>query len=210
MPLGSFVRGLFGRHEAAISELYRNLFFDADEFVHTVKRWVPTATNILEVGCGEGAITQRLAKAYSNSSIVGIDITSRLGRLYGGRTDSVRFLETTVQDLAAMHPGHFDLIVLADVLHHVPDAIRQQLLDSIRLLMAPGGNFIFKEWERTRTPIYWLCYLSDRWLTGDRIRYMRRDELRQRISISFGRHAAVSEERIRPWQNNLATLVRHG
>lgn len=210
MPLGSFVRGLFGRHEAAISELYRNLFFDADEFVHTVKRWVPTATNILEVGCGEGTITQRLAKAYSNSSIVGIDITSRLGRLYVGRTDSVRFLETTVQDLAAMHPGYFDLIVLADVLHHVPDAIRQQLLDSIRLLMAPGGNFIFKEWERTRTPIYWLCYLSDRWLTGDRIRYMRRDELRQRISISFGRHAAVSEERIRPWQNNLATLVRHG
>jgi len=208
MSVGSVVRGLFGRHESAISDLYRGLFFNADAFVDTVKRWVPAPHNILEVGCGEGAITQRLARNYPDASILGIDITPRLGRLYEGRTEGVRFLQTTVQLLAAKQPNGFDMIVLADVLHHVPDSLRQEILDSIRTLMAPGASFVFKEWERNRTPIFWLGYLSDRWITGDRIRYMRRDELRRLISISFGKRAAVAEERIRPWRTNLATLVR--
>ena len=207
MSVGSVVRGLFGRHESAISDFYRGLFFNADAFADTVKRWVPAAANILEVGCGEGAITQRLARRYADASILGIDITPRLGRLYEGRTDSVRFLQTTVQELAAKQPNGFDMVVLADVLHHVPDSMRQDLLDSIRTLMAPGASFVFKEWERNHTPIYWLCYLSDRWLTGDRIRFMRRGELRRLISNSFGKRAAVAEERIRPWRANLATLV---
>jgi len=208
MSVGSAVRRLFGRHESVISDLYRGFFFDADAFVGTVKRWVPTAVNILEVGCGEGAITGRLARSYPGAAILGIDITARLGRLCEGRTDSVRFEQTTVEELAETHPNGFDLVVLADVLHHVPEPSRQQLLDSIRLVMAPGASFVFKEWERNRTLIYWLGYLSDRWITGDRIRYMRRDELRRRIAKSFGRGAAIAEERISPWRNNLATLVR--
>lgn len=208
MSVGSVVRSLFGRHESAISDLYRNLFFNADAFVSTVKRWVPVAPNILEVGCGEGAITQRLAQSYPDASILGIDITPRIGRLYEGRTEGVCFLQTTVQELADRRPNAFDLIVLADVLHHVPDPERQELLDSIRMLMSPGCRFVFKEWERNRSLIYWLCYLSDRWITGDRIRYMGGGELRRRISISFGRRAALAEERIGPWCNNLAILVR--
>jgi 2-polyprenyl-6-hydroxyphenyl methylase/3-demethylubiquinone-9 3-methyltransferase len=208
MSLGSTVRRLFGPYEIAISNLYRSFIFDADAFVASVKHWVPAAANILEVGCGEGAITQRLAQNYPDASVLGIDITPRLGRLYAGRDKGVRFLETTVQELAKHEAGTFDMIVLADVLHHVPDAIRQELLDCIKTLMAPGASFIFKEWERNRTPIYWLGYLSDRWITGDRIRYMRRDELRHRIGVSFGEGAAVAETRVRPWRNNLATLVR--
>jgi 2-polyprenyl-6-hydroxyphenyl methylase/3-demethylubiquinone-9 3-methyltransferase len=208
MSVGSAVRGLFGRHEPVISNLYRNFFFNADAFVGTIKRWVPTAGKILEVGCGEGAITQRLARSYPDAAILGIDISDRLGRLYEGQTEGIRFVQTTVQELAQTHPNGFDLIVLADVLHHVPEPLRQELLDSIRSLMAPGASFVFKEWERNRTPIYWLGYLSDRWITGDRIRYMRRDELRSLINTSFGPEAAVAEDRISPWRNNLATLVR--
>lgn len=208
MSVGSFVRGLFGRHEPLVSDLYRNLFFNADAFANTIKGWVPTAANILEVGCGEGAITQRLAERYPAASILGIDITSRVGRLYSGRSEGVRFLQTTIQETAARQPRSYDLVVLADVLHHVPETLRVELLDSIRAVMAPGASFVFKEWERNRTLIYWLGYLSDRWITGDRIRYMRRDELRRRISLSFGARAAVAEDRISPWRNNLATLVK--
>ena len=208
MSIGSLVRRLFGRHETAVSDLYRNLYFNADAFVATVKRWAPEAANIVEVGCGEGAITTRLAHSYPDASILGIDITSRLGRLYAGRREGVRFLQISAQDLAAEKPGSFDMVILADVLHHVPDPIRQELLEAIRTLMKPGASFVFKEWERNRTPIYFLGYLTDRWITGDRIRYMRRDEIRRHVGTTFGQGAMVTEERIRPWRNNLATLVR--
>ena len=209
MPVGQTVRRLFGRHEARISELYRGLFVNVDAFVATVKGWVPEATNVLEVGCGEGAVTQRLAASYPHAAILGIDITPRLGRLYSGRREGVRFEQTNVQEVAASRPGQFDLIILADVLHHVPEDLRKVLLDSIRTLLAPEGRFVLKEWERTRSPIYWMGYLSDRWITGDRIRYMPRDELACRIQGSFGAGAAVAEARIAPWRNNLATLVAH-
>lgn len=39
--------------------------------------------------------------------------------------------------------------MLCDVLHHVPVAFRQEVLDAIRATLAPGGAFVLKEWERT-------------------------------------------------------------
>ena len=208
MSIGSTVRAMFGPLEPLVSDLYRSLFFNADAFVRTVQRWAPAPSRILEVGCGEGAITQRLESAYPAATIMGIDITARLGRLYRGPADRVRFIETTVQELAAQAPTGFDLIVLADVLHHVPDAIRQELLDAIRSLLALGGQFVFKEWERNGTPIFWLGYAADRWITGDTVRFMTRSEIRERIATSFGAEAVQNEQRIAPWRSNLATLVR--
>jgi hypothetical protein len=97
--------------------------------------------------------------------------------------------------------------VLCDVLHHVPIAFRQEVLDAIRATLAPGGALVLKEWERTSTPIHWLCYASDRWVTGDRI-YMTRHEARERLARSFGETALVGEARFAPWRNNIATPVR--
>ena len=56
MSIGSTVRAMFGPLEPLVSDLYRNLFFNADAFVRTVQRWAPAPSRILEVGCGEGAI----------------------------------------------------------------------------------------------------------------------------------------------------------
>ncbi len=113
-----------------------------------------------------------------------------------------------MQEVAASEPGQYDLVVLCDVLHHVPIDLRQDLLDAIRMAMAPGGTLVFKDWQRNYAPIHWLCYASDRWLTGDRISYMTREEMRERLARSFGGAALIAEARVAPWWNNIATLVR--
>lgn len=207
MAIGAAVRRRFGRHERWISEVYRSIFIDIDRFVDRLKTWVPNAQRILEVGCGEGAVTERLVAAYPDARITGIDIAAHVGRLYAGPADRVRFIEITVQDLAKTQAGSYDLIVLADVLHHVPLAMRDELLLAIRRLLAPQGRFVMKEWERNYSPIYWLCYLSDRWITGDRIRYLTRAEGQRQIHAAFGTGARIDEARIAPWRNNIATLV---
>ncbi len=199
---------MFGPYERRISEAYRSIYMDIDAFVELTCQWKPKAKRILEVGCGEGAVTQRLNAAYPEAKITAIDITPRVGRLYRGLLDDVRFLQCGVQEVAATESGQYDLVVLSDVLHHVPVEFRQGLLDAIRTALAPEGTFVFKDWQRSYSPIHWLCYASDRWLTGDRITYMTRNEMRERLIHTFGETALVGEARIAPWWNNIATLVR--
>ena len=208
MPIGPLVRRAFGPFEHQIAEAYRRIYVDLDDYVAAVRAWVPDAREILEVGCGEGAVTERLAETYPNARITAIDITPRVGRLYRGPTDRVEFRQCTVQEIAAESPGRFDMAMIADVVHHVPHALRKGLLDAARAALAPGGSLLFKEWERTRTPIHWMCHASDRWLTGDRVSFMSRDEGRTLLSESFGEAALADERRVAPWRNNLMTLVR--
>jgi 2-polyprenyl-3-methyl-5-hydroxy-6-metoxy-1,4-benzoquinol methylase len=208
MKLGPLVRRMFGPYERQISELYRAIYIDIDAFVGVVVQWTRAPNRILEVGCGEGAVTQRLNAAFPDAGITAIDITPRVGRLYRGSLARVRFLQRTVQEIAAAEPGQYDLVVLSDVLHHVPQELRQGLLDAIRRALAPNGTLVFKDWQKNHAPIHWLCYASDRWLTGDRISYMTREEMRERLVRSFGESALHAEALIGPWWNNLAILVR--
>jgi 2-polyprenyl-6-hydroxyphenyl methylase/3-demethylubiquinone-9 3-methyltransferase len=206
--IGQLVRGMFGPYERPISDAYRAIFLDIGDFVSQIQRWRPDASRILEVGCGEGALIERLRVSYPDADITGIDLTPRLGRLYGGPRERVRFIQCPVEDIAAAEPGQYDLVALCDVLHHVPEAVRQSLLDAIRATLAPGGVLVFKDWERTGTLIHWLCYASDRWITGDRVAYMTRDEMRTRLSASFGADALIAEARTAPWRNNIAMLIQ--
>jgi 2-polyprenyl-3-methyl-5-hydroxy-6-metoxy-1,4-benzoquinol methylase len=208
MKVGPLIRQMFGPYEHVISDAYRSIYLDIDAFVGLTRQWKPHANKILEVGCGEGAVTQRLNAAYPDAKITAIDITSRVGRLYQGSFDNVRFIRCAVQEIATSEAGQYDLVVLSDVLHHVPLEFRQGLLDAIRTALAPKGTFVFKDWQRNHTPIHWLCYASDRWLTGDRISFMTRNEMRERLALTFGEDALVGEARVAPWWNNIATLVR--
>ncbi|MDP9083232.1 MAG: class I SAM-dependent methyltransferase [Pseudomonadota bacterium] len=208
MNIGPYVRSVFGPYERQISEAYRSMYIDIDAFAALMRHWKPTAHRILEVGCGEGAVTQRLRAIFPDADITAIDITPRIGRLYHGPRDGVRFMQCSAQAVAATESAQYDLVVLADVLHHVPVDFRAGMLDAIRTALAPHGTFVFKDWQRNFAPIHWLCYASDRWLTGDRISYMTREEMRDCLVHSFGEEALIAEARIGPWWNNLATLVQ--
>lgn len=208
MAIGATVRRAFGKHERKVSELWRAIFVDLDAWIAAVRDWVPDAHRILELGCGEGYSTERLAAAYPEARIDAVDIADNIGRLYQGRREQVQFRQIFAEELAAQQPGAYDLIILADVIHHVPKAARQSLLEAVRTLLAPGGTLLFKDWARDRTPIYYVGYASDRWLTGDRIEYLTPNEADDMLCGVFGASSLVSEKRIRPWQNNYAFMVK--
>jgi len=110
MAPGPFIRRLFGPWERRISEAYRAIYVDIDDLVDRMRAWKPSARRILEVGCGEGAVTQRLAAAYPEARITAIDITPRVGRLYAGPRDRTAFEQKTVQEIAASEPKSFDFV----------------------------------------------------------------------------------------------------
>ena len=208
MSIGATVRRMFGRHERLVSELWRSGFIDLDQFFQHVRTWVPSPTRVLEIGCGEGAGTERLAAAYPEASILSIDIASNLGRLYRGPHDRVSFQQIAVTDLAKVQAGTFDLIIMCDVLHHIPSELRSEIVSAVRALLVPGGSFVCKDWARSLTPIHWMAYAADRWLTGDRIRYATPVEAERLFSRSFGTSAVRARTTIRPWRNNFALLLQ--
>lgn len=208
MSIGSRVRALFGKHEPLVANLWRSIFLDLDDWTAKVRSWHPQPRRVLEVGCGEGYSTERLANAFPDAQIVAIDIMPQVGRLYHGPEGRVEFRMQTAEDLAEREPGSFDLVIMCDVIHHVPEEIRSSVLGAVRTLLAPGGRFAVKDWARSLAPIHWLCFGSDRWLTGDRVRFLKPDEARSLLSDVFGRDSVRTSAWVKPWRNNYAFLVQ--
>lgn len=205
MGIGARVRAAFGPYEPQISDLWRAMFVDVQQWTDVIAQWAPKPLRILEVGCGEGYSTARLAEAFPGVSIDAIDIAPNIGRLYDGPTEAVTFRIAYAEDIAAESPGIYDLVVLSDVLHHVPIPARASLLNAVKALLAPGGTLAFKDWHREKLkPIHWAVYGSDRFLTGDQVSYMRREEARLLLENVFGTGSIRCETSIRPWTNNYA------
>jgi len=207
MAIGPVVRKLFGPLERPVSELYRSIFVDLTALVRQIRQWSP-ATNILEVGCGEGAIVERLVKEYPDANITGIDVSPRVGRMYQGDPKRVTFRQQTIRDFADGQTASFDLLLICDIMHHIPWEIHKDILMDAKRVLKPGSYLVLKDWARYSTPIHFLCYFSDRFITGDRIRYKSTSELRQLIQDVFGPNCIKAETQIRPWKNNVAFLVQ--
>lgn len=204
------MRRAFGRHERLVSEAYRRLFVDLDAFVASIRGRVGAPNEILEIGCGDGLLSERLALAFPGSAVTGIDICAQPGRLCQGDGGRVRFLQVTAEDLAARERTGYQLVIVGDVLHHVPYCDWSRFLSSVSALIAAGGTLVLKDWVRERTLAYWMGYLSDRFITGDRIRYPYEGELRSFAQGTFGSDSIRSEFRVKPWRCNLALVISRG
>lgn len=207
MRIGPSVRRLFGRHERLISELYRGIFVDLGNLVALIRQHSGSPATILEIGCGDGMVTERIVHTFPDAAVTGIDICAQPGRLYRGDRSHVRFLRLTAQDLITAEDARYELVIIADVLHHVPHPDWADFVSAAGHLTADRGTLVLKDWVRQRTPAYLLGYLSDRYITGDRIRYPNEDELRAVTRESFGTQCIQSEFRVKPWDCNLALVI---
>lgn len=208
MHPGPVIRRLFGPSEHAVAEAYRHIFVDLDDFARLIRTWVPQARSILEVGCGEGAMTERITRIYPTAAVTAIDITPKVGRLFRGDRAHVTFCQEAVEAVASRRPASFDLVILADVIHHVPADARRSLICAIDQAMAPDGSFIFKDWVITKTPIHWLCGVSERYLTGDEVSYCTMPGMEGLLIDPFGPGTIRQTATVRPWDNNVAVLVQ--
>jgi 2-polyprenyl-3-methyl-5-hydroxy-6-metoxy-1,4-benzoquinol methylase len=170
MPVGPVIRQMLGPFEQPISNLYRGIFINLNDLVGQIKKWCP-ASNILEFGCGEGAVVERLTREYPNARITGIDISPKVGRMFQGDRQRVLFKQQDIKDFAAGNAGTFDLLIINDVMHHIPWKLHSEILTYAGRTLKPGGYLVLKDWERNYTPIHLLCYFMDRYITGDPVKY---------------------------------------
>ena len=129
------------------------------------------ALRILDLGCGTGEITRRLADLYPQARIDGIDILE--GNLAIARRDSSAYGERTsyaVGDAFALQyaDATFDLVVCRHMSQAVPHF--DQVLDEIGRVLRPGGwlHLLSEDYAMLRFPRHRAARAGDRDFDPDR------------------------------------------
>ena len=110
---------------------------------HSIQSWAPASPRrILEIGCGLGAMSWRMASRWPEARVVGIDISPRsieyASKLF--TLPNLTFAGGRIEELAL--EGGFDLIVLVDVYEHIADAEKPAFNTTLGRLLSPDGRLI--------------------------------------------------------------------
>jgi SAM-dependent methyltransferase len=161
------------RSEPKVAEAFRNgrgvgwHEHDADLFVgverffrpgynaNLIESWIPALDGVQEklkagarvadIGCGHGASTVILARAFPRSKFVGFDYhrpsveRARERAAAAGVSDRVRFEVSSAKDF----PGNYDLVACFDCLHDMGDPVGGA--SHVREALAPDGTWLLVE-----------------------------------------------------------------
>jgi SAM-dependent methyltransferase len=95
--------------------------------------------DVLELGCGAGAMTRAMAEI--GCKVVGVEMDPVAAEHARPHADQVVVGDLVTLDLAAeLGEGRFDVLVFGDVLEHLPDPLAA--LRKLRPLLRPGGHIV--------------------------------------------------------------------
>ncbi|MDD3905532.1 MAG: class I SAM-dependent methyltransferase [Candidatus Omnitrophica bacterium] len=134
---------------------------------------------IIDLGCGSGAFTARLAKRYPNVNIVGVDISSVLIDKAKKANPNIKYAVLDIEHLP--YPAEtFDIAVFSGVLHHFID-MSPVLKEAYRVLKKDGRCFAYD--PNNDNPFMWLYrnrkspFFSSKGITSNE-RLLSRKDLR--------------------------------
>lgn len=113
--------------------------------------------NVLDAGCGNGRLAERLDRERFSLKYTGIDLAPELIQVANALKPKLSqvsadfiTLDVTAADWtrAVETRGPFDLAFALAVLHHIPgDELRVRVLSGIRSLLRPGGVLLTSNWQ---------------------------------------------------------------
>lgn len=124
--------------------------------LHILSLCLQRKGRVLEIGCGFGLFGCYFASRSHDITYHGLDLDA--GRIDMAREAARKLGLTNVQfDCGdASKPlevqGTYDAVLMMDLLHHIPDDAKRQLLDSVTRMLKPGGRLIIK--DITRRPAW--------------------------------------------------------
>jgi SAM-dependent methyltransferase len=108
-----------------------------EQILPLIEQFLHGARRVLEVGCGEGQVSRRIAS--TSAEVVGIDPTAaqiRVAHERGGRAQFIRARSEQIPSPTAS----FDAVVLCLAIEHVDPF--EPAIDEVARVLAPGGLFL--------------------------------------------------------------------
>lgn len=97
---------------------------------------------LLDYGCGIGLLTTALSESLPHGAVHGFDLSTESIRIARERGSRATFLDS-FSDANAL--PSYDVILLINVLHHVPPSDRRRFFDSLVPRLAPTGRLLVLE-----------------------------------------------------------------
>lgn len=145
-----------------------------------VTRWVPPAANVLDFGCGAGALLALLSEQHQIASGTGCDVSN--DAIAAAKAAQCRLSHDVVDfrhisDFEDIPADKFDIVVMIDVLHHIPPTRQQEAIHAAARRVAPGGRLIYK--DMTSHPFWrrWANTAHDLLLSRQVVHYVAPDRV---------------------------------
>jgi 2-polyprenyl-3-methyl-5-hydroxy-6-metoxy-1,4-benzoquinol methylase len=100
----------------------RGLMAGFDRGLNDLLALAGPATSVLEVGCGEGHVTAKLAARYPGARVLGTDFSQAIVDEARAHHPGLEFRACSIYDAPAL--GTWDLVVACEVFEHVDDPVR--------------------------------------------------------------------------------------
>ena len=98
------------------------------------------STPALDIGCGFGFALRALRNA-GFSNVRGLEVSSHQATIARRGGFEVSVVSDTI-DFLKRHSGHFGIVLLLDVLEHIPVPEQLDMMRTIRETLSPGGRVI--------------------------------------------------------------------
>ena len=112
-----------------------------------LKRGKMPMGRVLELGCGSGRITRRLARKWPKAEITALDLSPEQlanARHYCGENPGVRFEQYDFYSGAPFPGSDYDAVIAVEVFHHHPDRV---VLDLVKRLALIGRHIVNLDWS---------------------------------------------------------------
>ena len=124
--------------------------------LNRIVKYVPDGATVLEIGCGNGRLAERLDREARPLTYVGVDAAREMIEISNARRAGLSFVRAEFRVADITEPGWnrelphapFDIVVALAVLHHIPSSeLRGQVLRDVHAVLAPGGTFVLTNWQ---------------------------------------------------------------
>jgi hypothetical protein len=191
VALGPSIRRLLSPRLAHLAgRWYRAIFVDLAKVAVVLAAVIPRDAHVLDIGGGDGQPLNHLLALRPDLLITTLDPAPVVGQWIDERFSArvTRLPGTSLEQYLSSGATNPDAILIADVLHHIPESARSRFFDSVRILLerAPRLRIIVKDVE----PGSWraqLGYWSDLYITGDRhVSLISREGVARLLEESLG------------------------
>lgn len=130
-----------------------------DSPLEEISRLITNQGLIVDLGCGDGFLSNFLALSSAKRKLVGVELNSVRFKEADKGLKNTKFI---AGDILKTNLPDADTFLLVHVLHHLPSKKSQQeLLEKIYKKLSKGGKLIMVEIIKKPFLKYWFTYLTD-------------------------------------------------